>query len=61
MKQVKSYYQELNFDGYTWSGYWGDLHHFSKRENGLYCIINCNETDLEDGNILDMVKLGVSR
>lgn len=62
MKQKKRFYQSLNFDGYTWSGYWDNLHHFVKQKNeGGYWYIKCNDTDIEDGNIIHMVRLGVSR
>lgn len=62
MKQKKAFYQQLNYSGYTWRGYWDGLHHFCQpKEGGGYWYIKANEQDIEDGNIVDMVKFGVSR
>jgi len=61
MENKKSFYQSLNIDGYTWAGFWDNLHHFTKKVcNGWNCI-NCTDMDIKDGNIYDMVKYEVTR
>lgn len=64
MKHEKSYYQDLNIgDNFKWAGYWKNMHHFSAKHpiKNLYTTISCTEEDLEDGNINDMVKYGVTK
>lgn len=61
MKKQKRYYQTLKFDGFTWSGFWDNFHHFIKKECRGYFEIRCTDIDIEDGNLLDMIKLGVTK
>ena len=61
MKKAKVFYQSLNIDGFTWRGYWNKLHHFVKKECAGYLEIKCTDTDIQDGNLQDMIKLGVTR
>ena len=61
MKKPKTYYQEIQTDGFSWSGYWDKLHHFIKREKAGCIHIRCTERDITNGNIYDMIQLGVSK
>jgi len=61
MKQNKSFYQSLNFDGFTWSGFWDNLHHFVKKECAGYLEVKCTDDDIKNGNLSDMIKIGVTR
>ena len=61
MKRDKLFYTTLNYDGFTWSGYWDKYHHFVKKENNGFLEIRCTDTDIEDGNLIDMIKYGVTK
>jgi hypothetical protein len=51
MKHSKAHYQSLNYNGYTWTGFWNKKHHFSKPEGKGFACIKATEEDLENGNI----------
>lgn len=57
MKQKKAYYQQLNINGFTWSGYWKGYHHFYN--NGQH--VRCTDNDIEDGNLIDMINMGLTK
>lgn len=56
MKQKKEYYQNLNYNDYTWSGFWNGLHHFIKQDGIRYKCINCTEEMLVNGDIKYMAE-----
>jgi hypothetical protein len=60
MLHLKSHYQSLNYNGYTWSGYWSKRHHFTKREGAGYLHIQCTEEQLTNGDIEFMCEHGLS-
>jgi hypothetical protein len=61
MANKKSYYTALNFDGFKWAGYWDNFHHFTKKESKGYLEIRCTDIDILDGNLQDMIKLGMTK
>ena len=61
MKQRKSFYQSLSFNGFSWAGFWDGVHNFQKRVNNGYEVIKCTDEDIENGNISFMVEHGLSR
>lgn len=61
MKNNKQYYQSLNIDGYTWSGYWSGFHNFTKKDGSNVAVVRCNDADIEDGNLQCMIQMGLSK
>jgi|GEM_PF-4217944 len=61
MKHAKSYYQQIKINGYKWTGYWDRFHHFTIKEGGGYYEIRCTDTDIEDGNLLQMIEYGLTK
>jgi len=62
MKPInKKELQSLNIDGYTWSGFFNKMHTFTKKEKSGCYIIKCNTTDIKNGNIIDLINMGLSR
>ena len=62
MKHKKDFYRKLNYDGYSWWGFVDGFHNFKKGNatEGWYNI-RCTEEDIENNNIADMVKFGVTK
>lgn len=63
MKHNKNHYRKINIDGFTWSGFWDGFHYFSKRQDSPYGYwqLKCTEGDIEDGNLIELIKLELSR
>jgi ATP-dependent helicase/DNAse subunit B len=77
MKHPKAHYQDLEpTDGFKWAGWWDGFHHFTKMIEGrlerldakrsrviprLYTEVRALDEDIENGNLTDMIKLGVTR
>ena len=68
MKNVlidKSFLKSLDLDGFKWiyteSKGKKTIYTFQKQVNKEFHIIRCYESDLLDGNIQELVKLGMSR
>ena len=63
MKHTKKQLRQMSTNGYTYSGFWDGMYHFSKRIDkpyGYECI-KCNELDIQNGNIKQMMEIGVTR
>lgn len=56
MKEKKEYYKKLNPNGFKWHGFINGLHLFVKQVNRKYLSVQCNESDLNNGNIDYMTK-----
>ena len=61
MKHDKSHYQGMEVDGFKWQGFWGGYHHFVKKDGKGYLETRATDKDIEDGNLKDMIKYGVSK
>jgi len=61
MKHEKYHYQGMEVDGFKWQGFWDGYHHFVKREGSKYVETRATDQDIEDGNLKDMIKYGVSK
>lgn len=63
MKHPKKFYQLINVDGFKWAYYdhRTKLHTFIRKEGFKWFITKASDDDIEDGNLKDMIELGVSK
>lgn len=61
MHHNKEYYQSINIEGYTWSGFWNGFHNFTKKDGASIEVVRCSDRDIEDGNLKEMIQLGLSK
>jgi hypothetical protein len=50
----------LTYNGYTWSYSYKGIHTFTKKENGKFAIIQCEEKQLTNGDIEFMTEHGLT-
>lgn len=60
MLHEKGYYQELNYSGFQWAGYWDNLHHFTKKEDAGFLEMSCTEEMLNNGDAHYMAQHGLT-
>ena len=68
VKYDKHYFRNLDLLGYNFNCFDAGFYHFSKRVSdyksknyGMYECIKCTHEDIKNNNIIDMIKLKMSR
>ena len=62
MLKPKSFYQDIPiYKGFKWAGFWDGYHHFTAKEEKGYTEVRATDSDIEDGSLITMIDIGVTR